>query len=96
MIDITAATLTSSGFQIIIGANERLQVWVGVGGEGESVTYAFDSAKNKAISIEDASPTTVALFAVAVVVIDVIGTLPIGASAKAAAIKQITDALERI
>lgn len=96
MITITAAQLTAANFELIIGAGQRMQVWTGANAEGFSVMYAFDSAKDKAIEIDDASPATVALFATAAVLIDVIGVLAIGAPAKAAAIKQITDALERV
>lgn len=96
MITITLAQLQSAGFSIVVGSGQRMQVWTGADAEGNGVMYAFDSAKDKAIEIDDASPATVALFATAAVLIDVIGVLAIGGPAKAAAIKQITDALERI
>lgn len=94
MINITPAQATAAGFSVIKGAGERVQLWSGADGEGNSVMYVMDAEKGRAVQVNDYDGATMLAVAAAAVVVDLVQASGLGAATKTAKIKVITDALE--
>jgi len=96
MINVTPAEATAAGFTIVKGSGERVQLWSGTSGKGESVMYVMDSQVGVAVKVDDYDGATMLAVAAAAVLVDLIQASGLGAATKTAKIKVITDALEHL
>lgn len=96
MLDLTVSELQAQDFSLVVGSGERIQIWTG-NNNGDSITYAIDTSRNKATQINNPDAVTISILGIASKLIDIIQSgIPSGAGAKAAAIKVITDAIDKL
>lgn len=94
--NLTSAQAVALGFQLRGKAAQRVQHLTGRKPDGQTTAVLVDTKTDRALEKDDPSALDRAVFALAVVVLDLIANPPNTPAEKAAAAKCVTDALERL